>query len=92
MENVVWTILLVLMPRALRNFQRKIEDGHCRNTTHEHGTAEPRNCEIGRQFHRDMLNKCLQSYRDIINAFDPTRPQKAVPTTDNPIPELLVRE
>ncbi|MGH9983395.1 MAG: hypothetical protein ACRD8W_05495 [Nitrososphaeraceae archaeon] len=72
MENVAWTISLVLMSWALRNFQRKIEDGHCRNTTHEHGAAEPRNCKIGRQFHREMLNKCLQSYRDMINTFEPT--------------------
>lgn len=61
MENVAWTISLVLMSWALRNFQRKIEDGHCRDTTHPHGEASPRNCEAGRQFHREMLNMCLQS-------------------------------
>ena len=66
MENVAWTISLVLMSWALRNFQRRIEDGHCQNTTLGHGEVEPRNCEIGRQFHREMLNRCMQSYRDVL--------------------------
>lgn len=52
MENVAWTISLVLMSWVLRNFQRKIENGHCQNTAHS--TTDPRNCEIGRQ----SIGKC----------------------------------
>jgi hypothetical protein len=32
---------------------------------------QPRNCEEGQTFHGEMFNKCLQSYRDVINTFDP---------------------
>jgi hypothetical protein len=71
LENLAWTTSIVLMSWALRNFQRKTEDGHCQNTTHGHGAVEPRNCEEGRTFHRNMFNMCLQSYRDVINTFEP---------------------
>lgn len=60
-ENRAWTVSLILMSWTLRNFQRKMGDGHCRNTTHEHGVTEPRNCNTGRQFHEDLLKKCLRS-------------------------------
>jgi hypothetical protein len=86
MENVAWTISLVLMSWVLRNFQRKIEDGHCQNTTHGHGAVEPRNCEIGRQFQREMLNRCMLSYRDVLDIFDtPSQPPSAAPKAGNPI-------
>lgn len=72
MENLAWTASIWLMAWMLRNFQRKTEDGHCQNPTgHPHGERTPTDCELGRTFHREMFNKCLQSYRDIINTFDP---------------------
>lgn len=87
MENLAWTMSLVLMSWTLRNFQRKIEDGHCNNTTHPHGATNPRNCDMGQTFHRDMFNRCLKLYRDVINTFDPP-PQTPAGTqnTTNPTP------
>ena len=56
MENLAWTVSLALMSWVLRNFQRKITNGHCNNTaTHDHGEREPRDCDQGRAFHRNML-------------------------------------
>jgi len=78
-EYLAWTTSLVLMSWALRNFQRKIEDGHCRNTAHPHGEGTPRNCETGRQFHMEMLNRCMQSYREVLVVFDP-QPQVTADT------------
>lgn len=83
MENVAWTISLVLMSWVLRNFQRKMEDGHCHNTIHPHGETLPRNCDIGRQFHREMLKGILQSYRDIVALFDTPQTPTTTPNTVN---------
>ena len=83
MENEAWTTSLILMSWVLRNFQRKVANGHCNNTvTHEHGEREPRNCEQGRQFHREMLNRCIQSYRNTLTVFD-TPTQEPTGTQNN---------
>jgi hypothetical protein len=76
-EYRAWTTSLALMSWSLHNFQRKMEDGHCHNLTHTHGETNPRNCAQGRTFHRELFNRCLQSYRDILNAFQnaPSMPQ-----------------
>lgn len=69
-EYRAWTTSLALMSWVLLNFQRKMENGHCHNLTHSHGESNPRNCENGRLFHKEMFNRCLQSYEAIIAAFD----------------------
>lgn len=73
MENRAWTTSLMLMSWVLRNFQSRAEDGYCHNITHPHGETNPRNCELGRLFHREVFNRCLQSYKDIINTFQNTQ-------------------
>jgi len=71
MENLAWTASLALMSLTLLNFRGKIDSGHCNNTeTHPHGNGTPRDCDLGRTFHIDMLHRCLQSYRDVINEFE----------------------
>jgi hypothetical protein len=86
MENRAWTTSLALISWVLRNFQKKMEDGHCHNITHPHGETIPRNCELGRAFHREMFNKCLQSYIDILKTFQnsPASPQGTQDTTHPP--------
>lgn len=68
-ENRAWTASLVLMSWVLRNFQKREEEGYCHNITHPHGETNPRNCEQGRIFHRELFSRCLQSYLDILNTF-----------------------
>lgn len=89
MENLAWTASLALMSWVLRNFQRKMENGHCNNTvTHDHGEREPRNCDQGRSFHRDRFNRCLQSYKNVINMFEPApQTQAGGQNTTNPAPQ-----
>jgi hypothetical protein len=41
-ENSAWAISLVLMSWALKDFQTKMEVGHCHNTAHVHGPVKPR--------------------------------------------------
>jgi hypothetical protein len=69
-EYRVWTTSLALMSWALHNFQIKADDGHCHNLTHTHGESNPRNCEQGRTFHREMFNRCLHTYREVLATFD----------------------
>jgi hypothetical protein len=71
-EYRAWTTSLALISWVLHNFQKKMEDGHCHNLTHTHGESNPRNCENGRRFHKEMYDRCLQSYQDMLNGFQNT--------------------
>jgi len=65
----MWTLALISLSWILNNLKEKTEDGHCHNTNHEHGDINPRLCPIGSQFHKDLYDECLNSFKEILQVY-----------------------
>ena len=48
------------------NMKRKVEDGHCHNTKHDHGDRNPRLCVKGSEFHKKLYDESLKSFEGVL--------------------------
>jgi hypothetical protein len=62
----MWTLALISLSWILNNLKEKTEDGHCHNINHEHGDVNPRLCPLGSQFHKDLYDECLNSFKEML--------------------------
>jgi hypothetical protein len=66
MENRMFSLAIISMSWILNNMKRKVEDGHCQNTKHEHRDRNPRLCPKGSEFHRNLYDESLKSFEDVL--------------------------
>ena len=66
-EYVIWVMALMFMSWSITNLKRKTQNGHCQNINHPHGDTNPRLCEEGTKFHRELYNECVESFRGLLN-------------------------
>jgi hypothetical protein len=74
-ENRMWTLALISMSWILNNLRNKTENGHCQNIEHIHGEKTPRLCHKGSQFHKELYNDCLISFKEIVQSVEQFPPK-----------------
>ena len=74
-EMTLWHLALISTSWIFERLKRKTQNGHCWNMDHKHGKKEPRNCKSGYDFHLQMYNDCLSSFRDVISVAEKNPPR-----------------
>ena len=46
--------------------KRKVEEGHCNNTEHDHGDRNPRLCVKGSELHKKLYDESLKSFEGVL--------------------------
>jgi hypothetical protein len=75
LEFRMWSLALLSTSWIVTMLKQKTEDGHCSNVAHEHGKREPRKCHAGHDFHLDIYNECVSSFKDIIKIAEENQPR-----------------
>jgi hypothetical protein len=70
LEFKMWNLALLSTSWIIGVFKQKSVDGHCHNMEHDHGEREPRKCSTGHEFHLQMYNECLKSFKDLLSMAD----------------------
>jgi hypothetical protein len=76
LENRMWPLALVSMSWILFNLKAKTEAGHCQNTNHTHGERAPRLCRTGSQFHKELYDECLTSFKEMVHIAEKDPPKE----------------
>ena len=66
MENWMYSLAIISMSWLFNNMKRKVEDGHCYNTKHDHGDRSPRLCVKGRELHKKLYDESLKSFEGVL--------------------------
>jgi hypothetical protein len=66
MENRMYSLAIISMSWLFNNMKRKVEDGHCHNTKHDHGDRNPRLCVKGSEFHKKLYDESLKSFEGVL--------------------------
>jgi hypothetical protein len=66
MENRMCSLAIISMSWLFNNMKRKVEDGHCHNTKHDHGDRNPRLCVKGSEFHKKLYDESLKSFEGVL--------------------------
>ena len=66
MENRMYSLAIISMSWLFNNMTRKVEDGHCNNTKHDHGDRNPRLCVKGSEFHKKLYDESLKSFEGVL--------------------------
>jgi hypothetical protein len=66
-EYVVWVMALMFMSWSIINLKRKTQNGHCQNIEHPHGDTNPRSCQEGTKFHKELYYECVKTFEDLLS-------------------------
>ncbi len=65
-ENMMYSLAKISMSWLFNNMKRKVEDGHCNNTKHDHGDRTPRLCIKGNGLHKKLYDGSLKSFEGVL--------------------------
>jgi hypothetical protein len=66
MENRMYSLAIISMSWLFNNMKRKVENGHCYNTKHDHGDRNPRLCVKGSELHKKLYDESLKSFEGVL--------------------------
>ena len=66
MENRMYSLAIISMSWLFNNMKRKVEEGHCNNTKHDHGDRTPRLCIKGSELHKKLYDEFLKSFESVL--------------------------